>query len=208
MKLKNGFYVDENNNRWDSDRYTKEHAEQKSKSLNNCSDCSDCSYCYNCSDCSGCYGCSNCSNCSGCSDCSYCSDCSCCSGCSCCSNCSNCSNCSHCSDCYNCSDCSDCSDCSHCSDCYNCSYCSDCSDCSDFKDNPMRYTGTNIGSKKSQTTAYWKKEKTLVVCGCWKGTLEEFKERVKEVHGDNQYGKEYEQYIKIVKAIIEMEKVN
>jgi hypothetical protein len=30
-----------------------------------------------------------------------------------------------------------------------------------------------------------------VRCGCFNGTLEEFRARVKETHGDNQYAKEY-----------------
>ena len=85
MKKVNGFWTDENNNKWDCDYYTKERAIQLSKTLINCRDCrdcldcSDCRYCSNCLDCSDCRNCSNCldcSDCSNCSDCRYCSDCS------------------------------------------------------------------------------------------------------------------------------------
>jgi hypothetical protein len=87
----------------------------------------------------------------------------------------------------------------------NCSGCSRCSNCSDFKQNPNRYTGQRIGSRDSQTTTYWSGDKIQVVCGCYKGTLDGFEARVKEVHGDNAHGKNYRQYIAIVRKIIEME---
>jgi len=50
MKEQNGYYVDENNNRWDCNLYSKEQAKRYSESLINCSDCSDCSHCSRCSD--------------------------------------------------------------------------------------------------------------------------------------------------------------
>ncbi len=132
-------------------------------------------------------------NCSDCLNCSYCS------------RCFRCSNCFDCSDCFGCSNCSRCSGCSGCSRCFGCSDCSGCSGCSDFKTNPRRYIGRRIGSRNSQTTTYWTDEKIQVVCGCFVGTLKEFEKKVKETHGDNEYGKQYQQYIQIVKTIIDTE---
>ena len=109
--------------------------------------------------------------------------------------------------CSYCSDCSDCSDCSYCSRCSYCSGCDGCSGCDSFQKNPNRYTGQKIGSRNAQTTAYWTKDKNQVVCGCWKGTIEEFKIRVQTIYGDSEYGKQYQQYIKIVEMVMEMEVV-
>jgi len=44
------------------------------------------------------------------------------------------------------------------------------------------------------------------VCGCFSRTLEEFEKRVKEVHGNNKYGKQYQKYIAIVRKIMEERK--
>jgi hypothetical protein len=62
-----------------------------------------------------------------------------------------------------------------------------------------------MGSRKAQTTTYWLDDKSQVVCGCFRGTLEEFKNKVVETHGDNEPAKEYQKYISIVEKIIEME---
>jgi hypothetical protein len=43
LKLKNGWYVDDNNNRWNTDVETEESARKKSESLKSCFGCSDCS---------------------------------------------------------------------------------------------------------------------------------------------------------------------
>ncbi len=39
----------------------------------------------------------------------------------------------------------------------------------------------------------------FVVCGCFRGTLEEFVRRVKETHKDNKFAKEYFAMIELVK---------
>lgn len=52
MKQKEGYWVDERNNKWSMIFDTEESAEVKSKSLENCSDCRNCSDCSSCSDCS------------------------------------------------------------------------------------------------------------------------------------------------------------
>jgi hypothetical protein len=42
-----------------------------------------------------------------------------------------------------------------------------------------------LGSRGSQATFYWLNEKTLVVAGCFSGTVEEFKEAIVKTHGEN-----------------------
>jgi hypothetical protein len=82
--------------------------------------------------------------------------------------------------------------------CRNCRDCSYCSDCSDFKINPQRITSQNIGSRNAQTTIYWTDEKEQVVCGCFKGTISEFKEQVQKTHNGNVYAKQYFDFIEKV----------
>lgn len=71
MKKYDKYWVDDNNNRWNSDCYTEEEATQYSNSLINCSYCTNCTNCINCSDCTRCGDCSDCTNCI---NCSYCKD--------------------------------------------------------------------------------------------------------------------------------------
>ena len=173
------YWIDENNNKWSKNSNTKEQAETKSKSLKNCSNCS---------------GCSGCSDCSDCSDCSYCSDCS---------DCSDCSHCSYCSDCSDCSYCSDCSHCSHCSYCSDCSDCSHCSYCSDFKENPQRIYSPKIGSRKDTTKIYWTNKNNIQIkCGCFKGSIKQFTTAIAKIHGENEFGKEYIEWLNKVKVYI------
>ena len=62
-----------------------------------------------------------------------------------------------------------------------------------------------MGSRNSQTTMYWNDEKTQVICGCFSGSLEEFKTRVEKTHGHTKYGEEYQKLIKLIKLIKENE---
>jgi hypothetical protein len=101
--------------------------------------------------------------------------------------------------------CSDCSDCSYCSDCSRCLRCSRCSDCSGFKTNPNRYVGPTMGSRKSQTTTYWIGNNIQVVCGCFRGNLDEFEKRVKTIHTGTAYESQYMLYIKTLRVIFELE---
>ena len=87
----------------------------------------------------------------------------------------------------------------------NCSGCSGCSGCSDFKENPNRYTGKKIGSRSAQTTTYWLGETVQVVCGCFRGDLAAFESAVEKKHNGTDHGKQYRQYIEIVKTIMKME---
>lgn len=84
MELRNGFWVDGHNNKWDADLYSEKEVLKCSTTLTGCRDCINCSYCIDCSRCNSCFncaGCRDCSNCSSCRDCSYCDDYSFCNGC-------------------------------------------------------------------------------------------------------------------------------
>ena len=62
----------------------------------------------------------------------------------------------------------------------------------------------NIGSRNS-TTTFFKDIYTniiYVVCGCFRGTIDEFKERVIETHGDNKYAEQYLGAIEYIKKIL------
>lgn len=49
-----------------------------------------------------------------------------------------------------------------------------------------------FGSTNRHTTAYRTKDgSTIVCCGCFCGTLEQFRERVKKTHGTGDYATEY-----------------
>ena len=62
-----------------------------------------------------------------------------------------------------------------------------------------------MGSRNSQTTTYWIKDNIQVICGCFRGNLIEFENKVNETHKGNEYHKQYMNYISIVKTIMEME---
>ena len=49
-----------------------------------------------------------------------------------------------------------------------------------------------FGSEYRNTIFFRTKEKNInVVCGCFYGTLEEFRRKVKETHGEGKIAKEY-----------------
>ena len=58
-----------------------------------------------------------------------------------------------------------------------------------------------IGSRKDMTTYCF--EDDLIICGCFKGTLKEFKEKVLETYPDkkSQYHKEYLGFIKYLEGL-------
>ena len=70
-------------------------------------------------------------------------------------------------------------------------------------ENPQRYLSKKIGSRKQQTMFYWTQDKNLIVCGCFKNTLIEFEQRVEKIHGDNDYGKKYQEFINTCKLLME-----
>lgn len=55
-----------------------------------------------------------------------------------------------------------------------------------------------FGSSNRTTTAFKCKVGVKVVCGCFIGTLAEFKDRVERVHGNNEYGLQYQLVIKLI----------
>ena len=201
MKQINGYWVDENNNRWDIEIYTEEQAEKYSRSLVNCRYCLNCDNCQNCIDCRNC---DNCHNCHDCNDCCYCCYCR---------NCRNCRNCNNCRYCINCINCINCYYCYYCRCCYYCDYCHNCRYCHychDYKSDPQKYTTGKIGSRNDQTTFYYGETESgmevQVVCGCFRGNLEEFEKAVLETHKDNDlYRKQYLKEIEKVKILFELE---
>lgn len=57
-----------------------------------------------------------------------------------------------------------------------------------------------LGSRNDYTIFYNCQE-IIVRCGCFCGTIDEFEKKVKETHGDNQYGKDYRDTIEYVKKV-------
>lgn len=81
MKKINGYWIDENNNKWDCNFYSEEKAIELSKTLIYCDNCFNCSYCSSCRYCHYCHYCDYCRDCSGCNDCNICHSCHHCSYC-------------------------------------------------------------------------------------------------------------------------------
>ena len=57
-----------------------------------------------------------------------------------------------------------------------------------------------IGSRQTITMFWPTDDGVFVQCGCYFGSLAEFAERVKQQHGDNQYGREYAAAIAFAEA--------
>lgn len=58
-----------------------------------------------------------------------------------------------------------------------------------------------IGSRNDFTTFYrCKDEITMVVCGCFQGTIDEFSAKVAKTHGDNEHACAYNAAIQLAKA--------
>lgn len=172
MKLQNGFWEDENHNKWSAVLYSDVEAEMYSKTLVDCSYCRDCSYCNMCIDCNDC---NNCTDCISCTNCNYCIACR---------------------HCYNCNDCTSCFYCRHCSRCVDCRH------CNRFEDNPQRVIGKRIGSRKDNPIVYWLEAgKEQCVVGCFRGTLNDLERAVEKTHKDNpEYLEQYRKFIKAVRA--------
>lgn len=108
LKIIDGYYVDENNNRWKCDKYLKREAIYHSKNLLDCHYCTDCEKCIHCAFCTNCEKCENCYKCKDCYKCI------------CCNNCTNCHECCKCNDCHT---------------CYYCTYCNFYVNCANKKGN-------------------------------------------------------------------------
>ena len=65
-----------------------------------------------------------------------------------------------------------------------------------------------IGSRNAYTTFYRREDDVImVVCGCFHDTLAAFEKRVAEVHGNNQYGKDYMAKIDYVRKVMAVKRV-
>ena len=65
-----------------------------------------------------------------------------------------------------------------------------------------------IGSRNAYTTFYRREDDVImVVCGCFHDTLAAFEKRVAEVHGNNQYGKDYMATIDYVRKVMAVKRV-
>ena len=65
------------------------------------------------------------------------------------------------------------------------------------------YQVSGIGSAGRCTTYDYINNK--IICGCYYGTLEEFKKKCNDVHGDNKFGKQYNAAILYFEAIKKIE---
>ena len=61
-------------------------------------------------------------------------------------------------------------------------------------------TFSGFGSLARTTTAFKTEASFHISCGCFKGTLEEFRAAISETHGDNKFGREY----KLIAYLIEL----
>lgn len=63
-----------------------------------------------------------------------------------------------------------------------------------------------FGSAYRTTTAYRTKAGGIgISCGCFYGTLDEFRLQVEKTHGDNKFGREYQAMIQLIKVKFEVE---
>ena len=85
--------------------------------------------------------------------------------------------------------------------------------CGDARVGSNAWVGSNghllqvgpIGSRDGYTTFYRAKDNTIsVTCGCFCGSIDDFKNRVREVHSDSKYGKEYQLAIELAKRHIDL----
>lgn len=163
MKKIDGYWVDENGNRWND--CSKERAKELSSSMINCYNCNNCCGCHYCHNCHYCDNCRNCHNCWGCQYCRVCQD---------------------------------------CEDCW------DCRGCQKYTNSPVMYRSTKIGSREAQTLFYFGKTANgtslQIVCGCFRGNLEEFEKAVLATHENNEvYRNQYLEEIRKVKALFGLE---
>lgn len=185
MRKINGFWVDDNNNRWNAHMYTETEAAEVAKTLTNCTDCTDCRDCLNCTYCRNCVECDHCIDCVCCTRCLECIDCT---------------NCTRCLGCNHCENCARCSTCRYCSSCEDCNYCSYCASCRGLKSNPQRIVGCSMGSRFAQPFVYWTKEgKEQCVVGCFRGTLDELEVAARKTHKDNEEHRNA--YLSFIKAV-------
>lgn len=75
----------------------------------------------------------------------------------------------------------------------------------DFEKQPTTLVFPNIGSRDGTTRISWDScGRSLVICGCFAGTIGEFIRVVKDYHGENSYGKRYLDLVDQVMALMEV----
>ena len=61
----------------------------------------------------------------------------------------------------------------------------------------------SVGSRSGTTTFFAAKDQKIYVsCGCFSGDIDKFEQAVKETHGDNKYGKQYQRLIALAREEI------
>ena len=93
----------------------------------------------------------------------------------------------------------------NCHNCRNCRDCRNCHNCSDFNINPQRYVTPKVGSRDDNTTIYWVGNDVQVVCGCFRGNVDEWEAKIKETHKYNEkHLKDYLEQVENIKKIMEL----
>jgi uncharacterized protein YjbI with pentapeptide repeats len=62
----------------------------------------------------------------------------------------------------------------------------------------------SIGSRNDYTTIYHTDKGVFVQCGCFRGTLDEFADKVKETHSDTKHERDYLALIEFAKVKFEL----
>lgn len=97
-----------------------------------------------------------------------------------------------------------------CINCIDCRWCSDCRDCRGYKNRPMQYVTSEIGSRNDSSTFYYGETENgmslQVVCGYFRGDLEGFEKAVLTTYAnDEEYKTSYLKEIEKVKVLFELE---
>ena len=61
-----------------------------------------------------------------------------------------------------------------------------------------------IGSRAGYTTIFHTDKGVFVMCGCFRGTLDEFAKKVEETHGDNKHARDYKALVEFAKMKFEL----
>jgi len=57
-----------------------------------------------------------------------------------------------------------------------------------------------VGSRADYLVVYLTNAGIYITAGCWHGTRDEFSERVRETHGENEHGREYASALALIDA--------
>lgn len=95
-----------------------------------------------------------------------------------------------------------CTGCTDCTDCTDCTGCTGCTNCTNFGKNPQRYVTPFIGSRNAQTTLYWGDGKQQILCGCFRGDIDNFEAKVLATHSESEHLQPYLKQIEIMKYLV------